>query len=92
MTNEEKSREIAQSYEDDKISVEDMVIACIGISKWKDEQNKELNAHIIDWLEHIQQLASDRKNAGGHTMSEQHTLDEIRVLAKDAVFYIKNNQ
>lgn len=64
MTNLEKSREIAQSYEDDEISVEDIVIACMGMSKWKDEQNEELNAHIIDWLEHIQQLASDRKKCG----------------------------
>ena len=92
MTNVEKSREIANSYEDDKISVEDVVIACMGMSKWKDEQNEELNALIIKWLEHIRQLASDRKTANGHTMTKQQTLDEIRVLAEDSIFYITNQQ
>ena len=56
---------------------------------WKEQQNKELITLIIKWFELIQLLATDRKNSGGYTMSEQHTLDEIRVLAKDAVSYIK---
>ena len=47
--------------------------------------DKEL---IIKWLDDIIQKASDRKTANGIEMSPEDTLNEIKVLAKDAKEYI----
>lgn len=47
--------------------------------------DKEL---IIKWLDSIIQKATDRKTANGIEMSPEDTLNEIKVLAKDAKEYI----
>ena len=46
---------------------------------------------IIEWFEHIKQMATDRKTANGVVMQYQDTLDEIKCLAKDAIDYLKSN-
>lgn len=48
-------------------------------------EDKEL---IIDWFEHIAQIADDRKTANGVVMTPEHALDEIKVIAKDAAYYV----
>ena len=50
-------------------------------------EDKEL---IQSWFAHIEQLATDRKTATGAVMDLQHTLDEIRCLARDSQYYIKH--
>lgn len=47
--------------------------------------DKEL---IIKWLDSIIQMATDRNTANGIEMSPEDTLNEIKVLAKDAKEYI----
>ena len=47
--------------------------------------DKEL---IIKWLDSIIQKTTDRKAANGIEMSPEDTLNEIKVLAKDAKEYI----
>lgn len=49
--------------------------------------NKEL---ILEWFAHVEQLATDRKTANGEVMGLQHTLDEIRCLARDCQHYVQN--
>lgn len=50
-------------------------------------EEKEL---ILEWFAHVEQLATDRKTANGEVMSLQHTLDEIRCLARDSQHYVQN--
>ena len=47
--------------------------------------------NIIYWFEHIAQIADDKKTATGIVMEDWAALDEIKVLAKDSVDYIKNH-
>lgn len=56
--------------------------------KHLDMEDKEL---IIHWFEHIAQIADDRKTATGVEMSMQDALDEIKALAKDAAYYVRNH-
>ena len=51
------------------------------------QEEKEL---ITYWFEHIAQIADDRKTANGVVMEDWAALDEIKVLAKESVYYIKN--
>lgn len=44
---------------------------------------------IVGWLEHIQQLADDRKTLNGDVMSDVDTLDEIKALSTRSVNFIK---
>ncbi len=44
---------------------------------------------IIKWLDHIQQLATDRKTINGFVMDYQDTLDEIKCLAKQSKEYVE---
>ncbi len=37
MTNKEKAEWIANSYDGDKISIEDIITACMGMAEWKDK-------------------------------------------------------
>lgn len=50
--------------------------------------NEELQL-VLSWFAHIEQLATDRKTANGHVMSENDTLDEIRCLARNSQEYMK---
>lgn len=52
--------------------------------------NKAEKKTIVSWLEHIEQIASDRKTANGFVMTDRAALDEIKVLCKDSIFYINN--
>lgn len=52
---------------------------------------KEDKKNIIYWFEHIAQIADDRKTANGVVMEDWAALDEIKALAKDSVYYIKNH-
>jgi len=52
------------------------------------QEEKEL---ITYWFEHIAQIADDRKTANGVVMEDWAALDEIKVLAKDSVYFIKNH-
>ena len=47
--------------------------------------------NIIYWFEHIAQIADDRMTATGQRMTDSHALDEIKAIAKDSVYYIKNH-
>lgn len=51
------------------------------------QEEKDLLKH---WFEHIAQIADDRKTANGVVMEYQAALDEIKVIAKDAAFYVEN--
>ena len=53
--------------------------------------DKEQIDLIIGWFEHIAQIADDRKTANGFVMEDWAALDEIKALAKDSVYYIKNH-
>jgi hypothetical protein len=44
---------------------------------------------ILEWFDHIEQLATDRKTLNDYVMSPEDTLDEIKVLAKNSQEYIK---
>lgn len=46
---------------------------------------------IRGWFAHIEQLATDRKTLNGVVMSDSHTLDEIRCLARNCQEYIRLN-
>lgn len=50
---------------------------------------KDLNL-LVGWLEHIQQLADDKKTLNGDIMSEADTLDEIKALSTRSANFIKN--
>ena len=52
---------------------------------------KEEIDNIICWFEHIEQIADDRKTANGVVMEDWAALDEIKAIAKDSVYYIKNH-
>lgn len=52
------------------------------------QEDKE---NIICWFEHIAQIADDRKTANDVVMEDWAALDEIKVIAKDSVYYIKNH-
>ena len=53
--------------------------------------DKEQIDLIIGWFEHIAQIADDRKTANGVVMEDWAALDEIKTLAIDSVYYIKNH-
>lgn len=38
MTDKEKAEWIANSYDGDEITTEDVVTACLGMARWKEEQ------------------------------------------------------
>ena len=44
---------------------------------------------IAGWLEHIQQLADNKKALNGDIMSEAYTLDEIKALSTRSANFIK---
>lgn len=46
---------------------------------------------IILWLEHIAQIADDRKTANGFIMEDWASLDEIKAISNEIVHYIKNH-
>lgn len=52
------------------------------------QEDREL---ITYWFEHIAQIASDRKTLTGEIMEDWAALDEIKAIAKDSVYYIKNH-
>ena len=52
------------------------------------QNQKEL---IIEWFEHIAQIADNRKTLNGDIMEDWAALDEIKSLAKNSVYYIKNH-
>ena len=52
------------------------------------QEDKE---NIIYWFEHIAQIADDRKTANGIIMEDWAALDEIKAIAIDSMYYIKNN-
>ena len=52
------------------------------------QEDKEL---VIHWFEHIAQIADDRKTANGEVMEDWAALDEIKAIATDSVYYIKNH-
>lgn len=51
-------------------------------------EEKEL---LLYWLEHVAQLATDKKTANGVVMPDEEAFAEIAALAKDACFYIQTN-
>lgn len=104
MTNEEKAMQIAEenlmtyvalendggTYEVD--SEAECYRSAIDMAIWMNEkQHKELVHPVVEWLEHIQQLASDRENFNNVATSEiVDTLNLIKSKAELAIFYIKN--
>lgn len=46
---------------------------------------------LVGWLEHIQQLADDKKTLNGDIMSEADTLDEIKALSTRSANFIKKH-
>lgn len=57
----------------------------------KYNMKQEDKENIIHWFEHIAQIADDRKTANGIIMEDWAALDEIKAIAKDSVYYIKNH-
>ena len=52
------------------------------------QEDKE---NIIYGFEHIAQIADDRKTANGIIMEDWAALDEIKAIAIDSMYYIKNH-
>ena len=52
------------------------------------QEEKEL---VINWFEHIAQIAEDRKTANGDVMEDWAALDEIRALATDSAYYVRKH-
>lgn len=52
------------------------------------QEDKE---NIIYWFEHIAQIADNRKTANGVVMEDSAALDEIKAIAKNGIYYIKNH-
>lgn len=50
---------------------------------------KEITDLIIDWFEHIQQMANDRKTLTGAVMDAQHCLNEIAAIACNSKQFVK---
>ncbi len=46
---------------------------------------------IVDWLNHIEQIADDRKTLNGDIMEDWAALDEIKTIAKNSIYYINKN-
>lgn len=61
----------------------------VRMAEWKDEQYNDTKKLVLKWLNHIEQLAFDRKTGNGFVMNFQDCLDEIKVIAKDAQEYLK---
>ena len=55
---------------------------------WKDHQFKEELGLIIEWFDHIAQIADDRKTLNGFVMQDSDALDEIKCLARSCSEYI----
>lgn len=60
-------------------------------AQWQQNKQKEQYDLIQYWFEHIAQIADDRMTATGQRMTDSHALDEIKAIAKDSVYYIKNH-
>lgn len=52
------------------------------------QEDKEL---ILQWFNHIAQIADDRKTLNGEIMEDWAALDEIKSIAKNSMYYIKNH-
>ena len=52
------------------------------------QEDKE---NIIYWFEHIAQIANNKKTANGIVMKDSTALDEIKAIAEDSIYYIKNH-
>lgn len=52
------------------------------------QEDKEL---ILQWFNHISQIADDRKTLNGEIMEDWEALDEIKSIAKNSMYYIKNH-
>lgn len=52
------------------------------------QEEKEL---VVNWFEHIAQIAEDRKTANGDVMEDWAALDEIRALATDSAYYVRKH-
>lgn len=52
------------------------------------QEDKEL---ILEWFNHIAQIADDRKTLNGEIMEDWEALDEIKSIAKNSMYYIKNH-
>ena len=50
---------------------------------------KEEKALLLRWFDRIAQMADDRKTLTGEVMDDAHTLDEIKVLAKESAEFIE---
>ena len=44
---------------------------------------------VIQWFRTIMQIANDRKNANGFIMKDSDALLNIKILAKDAIEYLR---
>ena len=63
----------------------------IHFAQWQQNKQKEQYDLIQYWFEHIAQIADDRKTATGVVMEDWAALNEIKAIAKDSVYYIKNH-
>lgn len=57
------------------------------------EEKKDIQEELLlikDWFKEIEQLATDRMNSNNTVMSDAHALEEIKVFAKDAAYYVEN--
>ena len=46
---------------------------------------------IVLWFEHIAQIADDRKTLNGAVMEDWAALNEIKSIAKNSIYFIKNH-
>ena len=53
-----------------------------------DKETKEL---IIGWFEHIEQIATDRKTLNGYVMNLSDCLAEIKSIARNSSYFVKNH-
>lgn len=51
-----------------------------------EKTDKEL---IIEWFNHIVQIANDKKTLNGFVMKDSYAFDEIKCLARSAAEYVE---
>ncbi|MBR2770909.1 MAG: hypothetical protein IKD78_02670 [Bacteroidales bacterium] len=78
-------------YGNDTKANEEIKPAFIAGAKWLRQRTTEEVKTIFEWFAHIEQMASDRKTATSHVMSDTHALDEIRCLAHESQEYIRTH-
>ena len=59
----EHAKLIANSYDGDSITTEDIVTACMGMARWKDEQSFYVVTRCEEHDDYVEELFNDEQKA-----------------------------